>query len=404
LSEAISNADRREALKTALSRGGEPPYYKLHFMNAWCHGAAGIGLTRLRAYELLGNLTYRAEAEQAVEATARQASIVHNYSLCHGMFGNDETLILGSRILGNASWEQSAVHRALESIEQYEFSGAGWPSGTIGASSDPSLMLGDAGIGYYLLRLAHTDTPSIVLPVVPHTPSKSTAITSSRPAVEEIALRQSAWNWYFGRTQRILRRLCPRVADHVEEAVASMDPLDLRVVKQVLDAALRAESGTIRNLLDDALRLEQRRFQFFCNPPDFCEATIHDLRRIPLATLDWSAVLFSLPASMALVTEDYEWDAWLQSGTALAAPAESAKGITYLIRVSLGNATTRRLAPVAAVVLSACQVPRTFEAAVDAVLSETDGISREELRPIVRDQIARWYTEGVLIAEPISRA
>jgi hypothetical protein len=282
------------------------------------------------------------------------------------MFGNDETLILGSRILGNASWEQSAVHRALESIEQYEFSGAGWPSGTIGASSDPSLMLGDAGIGYYLLRLAHTDTPSIVLPVVPHTPSKSTAITSSRPAVEEIALRQSAWNWYFGRTQRILRRLCPRVADHVEEAVASMDPLDLRVVKQVLDAALRAESGTIRNLLDDALRLEQRRFQFFCNPPDFCEATIHDLRRIPLATLDWSAVLFSLPASMALVTEDYE--------------------------------------PVAAVVLSACQVPRTFEAAVDAVLSETDGISREELRPIVRDQIARWYTEGVLIAEPISRA
>jgi hypothetical protein len=94
----------------------------------------------------------------------------------------------------------------------------------------------------------------------------------------------------------------------------------------------------------------------------------------------------------------------LQSGTALAAPAESAKGITYLIRVSLGNATTRRLAPVAAVVLSACQVPRTFEAAVDAVLSETDGISREELRPIVRDQIARWYTEGVLIAEPISRA
>jgi lantibiotic modifying enzyme len=234
LSEAISNVDRREALKAAMSRGGEPPHYKLHFMNAWCHGAAGIGLTRLRAYELLGNLTYRAEAEQAVEATARHASIVHNYSLCHGMFGNDETLILGSRILGNPSWEQSAVHRALESIEQYEFSGAGWPSGTIGASPDPSLMLGDAGIGYYLLRLAHTDTPSIVLPVVQRNQPRSTAITSRTRIPERLAV------WGAGISGAYKKHVaCARIADKVGKP--SRASTRSTFVGTSTDAALRAE-------------------------------------------------------------------------------------------------------------------------------------------------------------------
>ena len=38
-------------------------------MNAWCHGAAGIGLSRLNAYELLGKDVYLSEAESAVTCT-----------------------------------------------------------------------------------------------------------------------------------------------------------------------------------------------------------------------------------------------------------------------------------------------------------------------------------------------
>ena len=41
---------------------------------AWCHGAPGIGLSRLRALELLADDRYRPAAEAAVRATLQVMS------------------------------------------------------------------------------------------------------------------------------------------------------------------------------------------------------------------------------------------------------------------------------------------------------------------------------------------
>ena len=75
------------------------------YMTAWCHGAPGIALSRLRSYEILSSEICRREAETAINTTLNNLygnSEVSqtNYSLCHGLGGNCEPLIYGATVLG----------------------------------------------------------------------------------------------------------------------------------------------------------------------------------------------------------------------------------------------------------------------------------------------------------------
>jgi lantibiotic modifying enzyme len=141
------------------------------FMTAWCHGAAGLGLARLRAWELTGDTTYRSEAEIAVATTLvnlRGGSEMSqtNDSLCHGRTGNSETLIYGAQILGRPEWRRRAEEIALHEIETCAAQRLPWPCGTFGSAEVPGLMLGLAGIGYFYLRLADpAATPSVLIPL-----------------------------------------------------------------------------------------------------------------------------------------------------------------------------------------------------------------------------------------------
>jgi hypothetical protein len=140
------------------------------FMAAWCHGAPGIALSRLRAYQLLGDERYRAEALVALETTRRTIeatlrSETGNFSLCHGLAGNIEILLEGSRALGlDAPLQLSlAADVARFGMERYAGGGVPWPTGVPGGDT-PGLMLGRAGTGLFYLRLYDPDLPSILLP------------------------------------------------------------------------------------------------------------------------------------------------------------------------------------------------------------------------------------------------
>ncbi len=136
----------------------------------WCHGAPGIGLSRLRGWEILGDATLRAEAEAALRSTTRDlqspAPMANNYSLCHGFAGNSELLIYGSQVLGEPSYRQAAEQVGWKGIQAHGQSGTPWPSGMLGAEEAPNLMLGMAGAGYFYLRLHDPEaTPSaLILP------------------------------------------------------------------------------------------------------------------------------------------------------------------------------------------------------------------------------------------------
>jgi lantibiotic modifying enzyme len=138
-------------------------------MTAWCHGAPGIGLARLRCLQHLDDAQIRSEINAALKTTLAHG-FGGNHSLCHGDLGNLELLLQASEILGEPQWRHQVNRLAsiiLESINQH-----GWLCGIPLGVESPGLMTGLAGIGYGLLRLAEPKrVPSVLVlePPVPNT-------------------------------------------------------------------------------------------------------------------------------------------------------------------------------------------------------------------------------------------
>ena len=149
-----------------LSGGSDPD--ERRFLVAWCHGAPGIALTRLRALDLLDDAGCRADAVAGTRTTREEvraglATGSGNYSLCHGLAGNAEILLHARDVLGGA-WEAErtlALEVAEAGIERHGATGR-WPGGLRGEA--PGLMLGLAGTALFYLRLHDPSVPSVLLP------------------------------------------------------------------------------------------------------------------------------------------------------------------------------------------------------------------------------------------------
>jgi type 2 lantibiotic biosynthesis protein LanM len=134
------------------------------FMTAWCHGAPGIGLARLRALQHLDDPEIRAEIDIALKTTLAEG-FGGNHSLCHGDLGNLELLLQASQTLDVPQWGVEVERIAttiLTSIDQQ-----GWRCGVPLEVETPGLMTGLAGIGYGLLRLAEPRRVPSVLTLEP---------------------------------------------------------------------------------------------------------------------------------------------------------------------------------------------------------------------------------------------
>ncbi len=136
---------------------------------AWCHGAPGVGLSRLRILSLTGDQEYQSEIDTALETTLAGlplmlASGQGNYSLCHGVAGNAEFVYAAGLQFNRPELLRSVAEFAQYGIAQYQNNDLPWPCGIQGAGETPNLMLGLAGIGYFYLRLhAPAAVPSVLL-------------------------------------------------------------------------------------------------------------------------------------------------------------------------------------------------------------------------------------------------
>jgi type 2 lantibiotic biosynthesis protein LanM len=128
---------------------------------AWCHGAVGVALGRLGGLPWLDDAEVRREIEAALDTTVERG-FGRSHCLCHGDLSAIEALAEAGRRLGDEGHRREAERRAaalLESIEQ-----DGWFCGVPTGIETPGLLIGLAGIGYGLLRLADPDRiPSLLL-------------------------------------------------------------------------------------------------------------------------------------------------------------------------------------------------------------------------------------------------
>lgn len=132
-------------------------------MNAWCHGAAGVGLSRLRAYDIFKNDIYKSQAEQAILKTyitdVEFDFPSRTFTLCHGGGGNADLFIEAHLQFGDQKFMNYAK-KVAEKILENSANGKKYQAGLSHATEeDMSLFMGNAGIGYFLLRL--TDCENI---------------------------------------------------------------------------------------------------------------------------------------------------------------------------------------------------------------------------------------------------
>jgi lantibiotic modifying enzyme len=124
----------------------------------WCHGEAGIALTRLRATDVLGPGAHECDAELALATTRAHLAAalpygIEDLSLCHGAAGAADALLCAADA-GNKQWHEAAELAAMlghVALERHETMGHDWPSGVTGTT--PGLFLGLSGIAWLFLRL-----------------------------------------------------------------------------------------------------------------------------------------------------------------------------------------------------------------------------------------------------------
>jgi hypothetical protein len=129
------------------------------FSTAWCHGAPGIALSRLRAMQLAPSPEIASELRAALETTSLATAAMldalgTSFCLCHGLAGNAEVL----NLCANGT-EPSLVWRVATHCRR--------TSGAERAPSPdaaPGLMLGRSGVGLFFLRLFDPSLPSVLLP------------------------------------------------------------------------------------------------------------------------------------------------------------------------------------------------------------------------------------------------
>lgn len=122
---------------------------------AWCHGAPGIALSRIRAYELTGSPLWKKDAELAVDTTVKHFGYdsLANYSLCHGLFGNAETLLYAATVLDKKELTEMVEKAVAQSLEQTFSKNNPIANGLHNYNETPDFMLGSSGMGYFFLRM-----------------------------------------------------------------------------------------------------------------------------------------------------------------------------------------------------------------------------------------------------------
>ncbi len=121
---------------------------------AWCHGAPGIGLARLRAYQITKNKSFLDDALLAIQTTKEQIILQPEagFSLCHGLFGNAELLTMGYNILGDTSLNETVSDIGHFAIKESYKKDKPLTNGIGNGFLIPDFMTGTSGMGYQYLR------------------------------------------------------------------------------------------------------------------------------------------------------------------------------------------------------------------------------------------------------------
>lgn len=376
-------------------RAGEPaPSHIYRCMSAWCHGAPGIGLTRLRAFQLLGEPKLRDEAMVAVATTSESLEQQNNCSICHGLAGNAETLLMASEVLSEPSWAERARAVVSEKLEWWGSDAAKWPSGSTRATPCPSLMLGNAGLGYLLLRLHSSSVPRIAL-------LSCSSVVNRPPAKDAVEYREIGGEYtsrYLARTMGVFGRLVPEFTSMGLPQANSEGGIRLSIAFDEIRRRIALEADPlIKALLVDAASPEIALYEAALSLTDLTDEALDQIARLTAEEVDWDEAHFLRAAHIAVVECAYDWDQWMGRQTSdLPQPADG--GVPFLVFRSAQEMHLRRIGGFASEVLRLLH----HRASVDevarglAIQSDHSVDDQQSWRQRVLRQMRAMYDAGLI--------
>ncbi len=136
----------------------------LRFKVAWCHGAPGIGLARIDSLQYMDDRETREEIRIALSKTV-ESDFGMDHCLCHGDLGNLDLLLHAAQRVDDSWWSEAGKRLASETLAT--IAERGCLCNPQASLASPGLMVGLAGIGYGLLRLASPERVPSVLVLAP---------------------------------------------------------------------------------------------------------------------------------------------------------------------------------------------------------------------------------------------
>ena len=135
------------------------------WMDAWCHGALGIGAVRWSLWQQSRDPQLLAQASAAMLAARRYVvaagqsgpGAIADMTLCHGLAGAAELMLVAHEATGRAEHLRAARRVGDLILRLHDANERRWTVGLPGGRDVPGLFLGDAGIAAVMLRL---DDPS----------------------------------------------------------------------------------------------------------------------------------------------------------------------------------------------------------------------------------------------------
>ena len=383
LSDYLEKGDIKALQKDLTTNRYQPSPPKM--MVAWCHGAPGIGLVRARFLRLTGLERYRAGLENAARTTLEHLleTPLGNHSLCHGAVGNADILLELAAALDDEPMRAAAVALAERCIDEVVTAGKPWRSGYPEGSASPGLMMGEAGVGLFYLRLAAPEIPTPLLPVPRRPLPASTAEPPSDDERVVEAARAAAWS-HFERTRRALERAGADLSGIDPES-----PQELRdVIEKALDARGQVDSGKLREIL----ALESMVLESLCERQDISSSFARSLMRRPVGILDEAGIRIELAASSRLFFADHDWEPLLSGETELDRLPETAS--CYLVHAAGDTFRIRPLDTLAAKMYSLLLEPI---AVTDLVEKMIEHLAAEDiLEPDAEESDVRERLLGTL--------
>lgn len=378
-------------------------------MNAWCHGAAGIGLSRLRAFSSLQDVRYKKDALAALSKTKSTELIqekkpLRSFTLCHGGGGNADLFLEAFLLWGDKKWKNYAQEVAQEAIQNKKQSGY-YYSGFASAEEpeDTSLFMGNAGVGYFLLRCIDPQrTPSILAPALPlDARSKQVSSALSHIHLSSSALKELLLKKFYHRSLAIQQVLDPAslTAFYTSASYEKLFSEFEAFTRQHLAALAKSE----KSLLRDAFRVEKAKrrleqgvesaalvyFQQIVaqeKAKELLEKHSHFPTALPLR----------LSKDLLVMDQRYNWDSTKPIDTA------KAEFQPLLVRMVGGWVTEEPISAFSHLVLKGFKERKNTETLLAELLPLFEPESQEEAQRVqeaILQQVQSAFEGGVLVVE-----